>query len=126
MARFRLNPCGALVVLVLMGLIALYWFGGSIYYITGYAVSMRQVLAVSIQLAERGGTAVRLVHEKHGLRGRSKGLTREGAKEMLTDGDIRSHQAIIYGFAKSFPALKVCSELGFPKLGDVCSATLCD
>ena len=36
-----------------------------------------------------------------------KGETKEGAKEMLTEGDLQSHRTMVYGFAKAFPNLKV-------------------
>ena len=37
------------------------------------------------------------------LKVKSKGLTKEGAKQLVTEGDITSHRSIVYGFNKAFP-----------------------
>lgn len=69
-------------------------------------VNLKELLSVSIELSERGGQQteqVKLNHQK--LNTESKGLTKEGKKEMKTDGDMQSHRAIMAGFHKTFPSL---------------------
>lgn len=71
-------------------------------------VNMKELLSVSIELAERGGREVRRVHEAHkGLHAEVKGETLEGAKEMKTEGDLASHRAMVYGMLKAFPSINV-------------------
>jgi inositol monophosphatase 3 len=74
---------------------------------------MRQLLAVSIELAVRGGDrlwSIRKGHSSSALDETVKGKTKEGAKELLTKGDLESHRIIRYGFSRAFPQLKVVSE----------------
>ena len=77
-------------------------------------MSLKELLSVSIDLAASGGTRVRRIQERalkesHGgdkqsaLGAKSKGLTKEGAKQLVTEGDITSHRSIVYGFNKAFP-----------------------
>ena len=44
------------------------------------------------------------------LQEESKGQTREGANNPVTQGDMLSHRAMFYGFKKGFPRLNVVSE----------------
>ena len=76
---------------------------------------MKELLSVSIDLAASGGAQVRRIQEKAlkdrkkagdgeaALGAKSKGLTKEGAKQLVTEGDISSHRSIVYGFNKAFP-----------------------
>ncbi|XP_023228505.1 putative inositol monophosphatase 3 [Centruroides sculpturatus] len=57
-----------------------------------------------------GGDQVRKVKQKHQLRQWSKGKTKEGINDPLTEGDIKSHETMVYGFKKVFPDVKVISE----------------
>ncbi|XP_076463057.1 inositol monophosphatase 3-like [Babylonia areolata] len=108
-ATVRLNPVGLLIAVVLAICLFFYIFG-----IPGFSrnerVSMRELLSVSIVLAERGGKRVREIADAHKLQATSKGKTKEGAKEMLTQGDLESHRTIVNGFLKAFPGLTVISE----------------
>ena len=46
----------------------------------------------------------------HTLQEESKGQTREGANNPVTQGDMLSHRAMYYGFKRAFPKLEVVSE----------------
>ncbi|XP_013404701.1 inositol monophosphatase 3 [Lingula anatina] len=102
----RLNPLGILVVAAISGCILLYFVHG---WFTP-KMSMKEVLAASITLAKRGGQRVKEIRETNRLKEQEKGKTKEGAAEMLTEGDMQSHIQIMYGLAKTFPGLKVISE----------------
>lgn len=66
---------------------------------------MKEILSVSIDLAQRGGEQTVLVKKEHKLNAESKGKTKEGKAEMKTDGDMRSHRTILSGFHNAFPQL---------------------
>lgn len=73
-------------------------------------VNLKKVLEISIRVAEMGGDQVRKVKQKHQLRQWSKGKTKEGINDPLTEGDIKSHETMVYGLKKVFPDIKVISE----------------
>lgn len=73
-------------------------------------VDLKQLLLASIESARRGGDEVVAVHKLHNLHEFVKGKTKEGAKEMRTDGDLRSQAAMTYGIKMLFPRIKVVSE----------------
>ncbi|XP_076440856.1 inositol monophosphatase 3-like [Babylonia areolata] len=108
-ANIRLNPVGLVVLSVFVMCLFFYLFG-----FPGFSkdekVSMRQLLSVSVDLAERGGRRVKEIAEAQTLEAKEKGKTKEGAKEMLTQGDLESHRAILNGFLKTFPGMTVISE----------------
>lgn len=106
-ANVRLNPIGAAVFILGLILAPIYLFGLPDFFRREQRVSMRELLAVSIALAERGGSRVTETYNTHKLDEKVKGKTAEGAKEMLTNGDLDSHRAIYYGFSKMYPGLKV-------------------
>lgn len=68
---------------------------------------MKELLSVSIELARRGGKRVREVREENTLGVKVKSITKEGAEELKTRGDMESHREILYGMAKAFPEIKV-------------------
>ena len=70
-------------------------------------ICMKELLSVSIELAERGGVRVKAVRENSSLDESSKGKTKEGVNDVLTAGDLQSHLTIMDGFQKAFPGLKV-------------------
>ena len=47
------------------------------------------------------------VREENTLDERSKGKTKEGASELMTLGDLRSHKKMFYLMKNTYPALKV-------------------
>ncbi|XP_043216442.1 inositol monophosphatase 3-like [Amphibalanus amphitrite] len=73
-------------------------------------VDMGRLLAVAIEVAERGGSVVKQVRRDSDLNLKSKGKTREGVINPVTDGDMRSHYEMYFGLKKMFPQLTVISE----------------
>ena len=68
------------------------------------------LLSAAIDLAELGGKEVKAVHEQKNLEVKSKGKTKEGAQEFVTDADRRSHEKIVSGLKRVWPNLSVISE----------------
>lgn len=103
----RMNPFG--VVGAFFVIICLWWylFGLPLSIREEQRVSMKELLTVSIELAKRGGDSVYAIRTGGSLGQKVKGKTAEGAKEMLTQGDLESHRAIMYGMLKAFPGLRV-------------------
>lgn len=73
-------------------------------------VDLSRLLAVAIEVAERGGNEVKQVRRDSELNLKSKGKTREGVINPVTDGDMRSHYQMYYGLKQMFPGLTVISE----------------
>ena len=70
-------------------------------------INMKELLSVSIEVAERGGIRVKTVRESSSLGETSKGKTKEGVNDVLTAGDLQSHLTMMNGFKLAFPGLKV-------------------
>ena len=104
----RLNPVGLIVVAVGLVCVILYAFDVPKLFKSEQKVDMKELLSVAIDLAERGGARVKAVRESAPkLDETVKGKTREGMKELKTKGDDESHKAMVNGFAKAFPELRV-------------------
>lgn len=106
-ANIKINPIGLAICLVILVCVCFYMFGLPMWFKKEQRVSMKEIISASIDLAERGGRRVIEIKANDKLQEKVKGKTLEGAKEMLTSGDMESHRAIVYGFAKAFPGLKV-------------------
>ncbi|OXB72716.1 UNVERIFIED_CONTAM: hypothetical protein H355_008830 [Colinus virginianus] len=74
------------------------------------AVDLRELLAVSVLAAVRGGEEVRRVREGNVLNEKAKGKTREGAEEKLTSGDLLSNRRMCQLLRAAFPAVQINSE----------------
>ena len=46
----------------------------------------------------------------HDIGERSKGKTREGANDPVTEGDMASHRVMYFGMKEAFPSLNIISE----------------
>lgn len=73
----------------------------------GGAVDLREMLAVSVLAAVRGGDEVRRVRESNVLHEKSKGKTREGAEDKMTSGDVLSNRKMFYLLKTAFPNVQV-------------------
>ncbi|XP_025003738.1 Golgi-resident adenosine 3',5'-bisphosphate 3'-phosphatase isoform X2 [Gallus gallus] len=74
------------------------------------SVDLRELLAVSVLAAVRGGKEVRRVREGNVLNEKAKGKTREGAEEKLTSGDLLSNRRMFHLLRAAFPTVQINSE----------------
>lgn len=86
------------------------------------AVDLRELLAVSVLAAVRGGEEVKRVREGNVLNAKAKGKTREGAEEQLTSGDLLSNRRMFYLLKGAFPAVQVGAGLPPVRRGAGCAA----
>lgn len=75
------------------------------------AVDLRELLAVSVLAAVRGGEEVKRVRDGNDLNAKAKGKTREGAEEQLTSGDLLSNRKMFYLLKSAFPSVQVGAGL---------------
>ncbi|XP_071965338.1 inositol monophosphatase 3-like [Antedon mediterranea] len=114
-SNIKISPVGFAVIFIISGCIVLYtqrvWRYQSFEMkSTPEQISLKELLSVSIEMAEKGGLEVVQVMNEKKLNEKSKGETKEGANNPVTDGDIRSHRIMTHGMKKAFPNLKVISE----------------
>ena len=50
------------------------------------------------------------VRQMHDIGERSKGRTREGANDPVTEGDMAAHRVMYFGLKEAFPSLEIISE----------------
>lgn len=115
----KINKCGLLILLLVFLLI--------VYYTTfrqstesastsgrlsanPNEIQLRQLLIAAIQAAQFGGAEVVDVSKKQNLQASSKGKTKEGADDPVTNADLRSHCVMQSGLHRLFPRLRIISE----------------
>lgn len=112
----RLNKQGLVICLLFVaGLYVIYSWGQGdrtdeplSNEVSGEKVSLAELLCASITVAEAGGKEVKAVREANSeLNEKSKGKTKEGVKDVATDGDIRSHRVMYGTLSAAFPQVKV-------------------
>ncbi|XP_028833529.1 inositol monophosphatase 3-like [Denticeps clupeoides] len=111
----RLSPLGVAVFCLLgVGVIYHLYAGVISSRISSFrqrrTVSLRDVLALSIEAAVKGGREVKRIREENHLEEKSKGETKEGASEKLTLGDLSSHRRMFFLIKNTYPFLQVNSE----------------
>jgi len=117
----KLNRNAIIVILVsVAGLYLLYSWGRgsdkpSSNEVTASKISLSELLCASIAVAEAGGKEVKAVREAaKELVEKSKGKTKEGVKDVATDGDMRSHHVMFDTLSAAFPNVKVVIDYFFP------------
>jgi len=73
-------------------------------------VDIKKLMSACLEVAEVGGKEVVRIRALHDIGERSKGQTREGANDPVTEGDMASHRAMFYGLKKAFPNINIISE----------------
>lgn len=112
----RINKCGFVILGVLFTCILYYlWSSGTnnVSYTFGKnpnEINLRKLLIGSIQAAQHGGFEVVAVSKSRDLHEQSKGKTKEGANNPVTDADYRSNCVMKNGLLRIFPKLKIISE----------------
>ncbi|XP_059915023.1 inositol monophosphatase 3 [Gadus macrocephalus] len=111
----RLSPLGVAIFCLLGVGVIYHLYAGVISnrvaaFRQGSKVDLRDLLALSVEAAVQGGKEVKKVREENTLDERTKGKTKEGASELMTLGDLRSHKKMFYLMKNTYPALKVNSE----------------
>ncbi|KAG9355219.1 hypothetical protein JZ751_000057 [Albula glossodonta] len=123
----RLSPLGV-VVFCLLGV-------GIIYHLYAGVISsriaamrkrrtvdMRELLALSVEAAVRGGHELKRIREDSLLEDKSKGNTKEGANEKLTSGDLLSHRKMYHLIKNTFPYIQVNSGMRDDAVGEETAA----
>lgn len=73
-------------------------------------VSLKSLLAAAIRAAEIGGSQVVEVHDQVKFEIQSKGKTKEGMNDPVTEADYKSHCAMYHSLLEAFPSITVISE----------------
>uniref|UniRef100_A0A1A8GB70 inositol-phosphate phosphatase n=1 Tax=Nothobranchius korthausae TaxID=1143690 RepID=A0A1A8GB70_9TELE len=111
----RLSPLGV-AVFCLLGLGVIYHLYAGVlsnrisFFRQPKKVDLTDLLAVSVEAARMGGIEVKKVRDDNTLEEKAKGETREGAKELLTQGDMHSHRKMFNFIKNTFPDITVHSE----------------
>lgn len=115
----KINKCGMLILTMCLILVFYYLLFSSNnmdHHRKHYAfmlrnpneVNLRKLLIGGIQAAEMGGLEV--VAVSHDIKAESKGKTKEGANDPVTNADLRSHCVMQNGLQRLFPRIKIVSE----------------
>jgi len=73
-------------------------------------IKLKEVMSAMLDVAIRGGQEVVRIRKQTDIGERSKGKTREGGNDPVTDGDMASHRIMYNGLKRAFPELTVVSE----------------
>lgn len=71
-------------------------------------INLRKLLIGGIQAAQMGG--IEVVAVSNDIRAKSKGKTFEGANDLVTNADLRSHCVMEQGLKRLFPKVNIVSE----------------
>lgn len=109
MKKSERNPLATLLGFAFVFWVILHWAHPKYQKISDHeTVSMRELLAVAIDVAEAGGKAL------VGIQRNGKLGTKEktGKSDLVTEGDHASHDIMFFGLKAAFPGLSVISEEG--------------
>lgn len=105
--RIRRTVCGIVIILSV-----LYLYAYRVLYanVRDKDVSLKSLLAAAIRAAEIGGFEVVAVHDQVKFEIQSKGKTKEGINDPVTEADYKSHCAMYHSLLEAFPSITVISE----------------
>lgn len=108
--KIRLNKFGICIIVGVLFLVVLYVTSDRSKQETKSVVSLKKLLIASIETAVKGGKEVVDVHKSSNLNERSKGKTKEGVNDPITNADEKSNCAMFYSLTHTFRDIKVVSE----------------
>ncbi|XP_054154369.1 inositol monophosphatase 3-like [Oppia nitens] len=79
-------------------------------WLTSADIDLKRLLIAGIMAAVGGGQEVVRVFNTNTLHMKSKGKTREGVNDVLTQGDMASHRLMVHSLSAAFPGLRIISE----------------
>ncbi|KAF4528123.1 hypothetical protein B566_EDAN016326 [Ephemera danica] len=107
----RLNPLGFCIIIGALILLLFYTFPDSVKIDdVPSTVNLKSLLIAAIEVAEKGGNAVKSARLEADLQVKSKGKTKEGVIDPVTSADFKSHCIMYHTLVNKFPKLKVISE----------------
>lgn len=119
----RINKFGVFIIALAL-MVLMYYITTSKSRSASYAasrnpneVNLRKILIGTIQAAQRGGLEVLEVYKSADFKVQSKGKTKEGVNDPVTDADFRSHCVMADGLHRIFPKLRIISEEDTAKQG---------
>ncbi|KPI97161.1 Putative inositol monophosphatase 3 [Papilio xuthus] len=106
----RINKFACFTLLFILFVI-IYWRSNGGAYPTdkNEIINLKTLLTAAIHAAEYGGSKV-MEGTNRDLIIKSKGKTKEGVNDPVTDADQASHCVMFYGLSKTFPKLTIVSE----------------
>lgn len=115
----KINKCGVTIISVCAFLLFYYLFfnnptGSRHYRPYGFImrnpneIDLRKLLIGSIQAAQLGGLEVLSVADN--IHAKTKGRTKEGANDPVTNADLKSHCIMDQGLRRLFPKVTIISE----------------
>lgn len=115
----KINKCGVLILGICVILLFYYLFFNTATGVRHYRpygfimrnpndIDLRKLLIGGIQAAQLGGLEVLSVADN--IHAKSKGKTKEGANDPLTNADLRSHCVMEQGLKRLFPKVAIISE----------------
>ncbi|XP_031625053.1 putative inositol monophosphatase 3 [Contarinia nasturtii] len=117
----KINKCGVLILSVCVVIVFYYLLfnnsmGSHRFRSHGFLirnpneVDLRKLLIGSIQAAQYGGLEVLSVADADNIHAKTKGRTKEGANDPLTNADLKSHCVMEQGLKRLFSTVTIISE----------------
>lgn len=106
----RLNGLGVFIVVALFTLFLLYFTKFSVKNVQEEKeadVNLRKLVIAAIEAAEEGGKQIISVKKGTNVIEHSKGKTKEGANDPVTNADYKSHCVMYNGLQEAFPTVTV-------------------
>lgn len=113
--KIRCNKLGVCVIVGVMFLFVLFITSDKSKVEDKNVVSLKKLLIAAIETAVKGGREVVDVYNNADFNERSKGKTKEGVNDPITNADEKSNCAMYYSLTHTFMDVKVVSEETSPE-----------